>query len=69
MVYSQSVGHGRSNVPQTFDTPMSKSGMRPNIEISHQLNGRVKDLAVERGETSEETYREIIEAGLEVLED
>lgn len=43
--------------------------MRPNIHISHALNGRVKDLAEQRDETTEETYRAVIDAGLEALED
>lgn len=42
--------------------------MRPNIQISHQLNGRVKDYAAENDLTAEEAYREIIEAGIEALE-
>jgi hypothetical protein len=43
--------------------------MRPNIDISHQLNGRVKDLAEARSDGIEETYEAIIKAGLEALED
>lgn len=43
--------------------------MRPNIQISHQLNGRVKDYAAENDMTVDEAYREIIEAGLDVLEE
>lgn len=43
--------------------------MRPNIQISHQLNGRVKDYAAERDMTVDEAYREIIDAGLDQLED
>lgn len=43
--------------------------VRPNIRISHTLNGRVKDYANENGMTTEEAYREIIERGLEELED
>lgn len=43
--------------------------MRPNIEISHTLNGRVKDFAAENGYDSvDEAYRDIIETGLEALE-
>lgn len=42
--------------------------MRPNIHISHQMNGRAKDLAEERDEDVEETWRAIIEAGIETLE-
>lgn len=41
--------------------------MRPNIQISHQLNGRVKDYAAENDMTVDEAYREIIEAGLDDL--
>ncbi len=42
--------------------------MRPNIDISHTLNGRVKDYAEQQNQTLEEAYREVIEAGLESLE-
>lgn len=38
--------------------------MRPNIRISHELNGRVKDYAAVSGQSLSEAYREIIEAGL-----
>ena len=42
--------------------------MRPNIDISHTLNGRVKDYAEQQGMSLEDAYREIIEAGLEAVE-
>lgn len=42
--------------------------MRPNIRISHTLNGRVKDYADRNDLTTEEAYKEIIETGLEELE-
>ena len=42
--------------------------MRPNIDISHTLNGRVKDYAEQQDVDLEDAYREIIEAGLEVVE-
>lgn len=42
--------------------------MRPNIDISHTLNGRVKDYAEQQDLNLAEAYREIIEAGLEVME-
>ena len=42
--------------------------MRPNIDISHTLNGRVKDYAEQQDSSLEEAYREIIEAGLEAVE-
>ena len=42
--------------------------MRPNIDISHTLNGRVKDYAEQEDKDLEEAYQEIIEAGLEVVE-
>lgn len=42
--------------------------MRPNIEISHELNGRVKDYAAERDLDVSKAYKDIIEAGLEKLE-
>lgn len=43
--------------------------MRPNIEISHTLNGRVKDYAAERDLTISEAYKRIIKRGLSELED
>ena len=42
--------------------------MRPNIDISHTLNGRVKDYAEQQDVDLEDAYREIIEAGLEAVE-
>ena len=42
--------------------------MRPNIDISHTLNGRVKDYAEQEDMALAEAYREIIEAGLEAVE-
>ncbi len=42
--------------------------MRPNIDISHTLNGQVKDYAEKQDQPLEEAYREVIEAGLEALE-
>ena len=42
--------------------------MRPNIDISHTLNGRMKDYAEQQDVTLEEAYREVIEAGLEAVE-
>ena len=42
--------------------------MRPNIDISHTLNGRVKDHAEQQDIALDEAYREIIEAGLEAVE-
>lgn len=52
-----------------MDIDVEIASMRPNIHISHALNGRVKDLAESRDENVEETYRVVIEAGLESLED
>ena len=43
--------------------------MRPNIEISHTLNGRVKDYAAEHDLSLGEAYRRIIKRGLSELED
>jgi len=43
--------------------------MRPNIQISHQLNGRVKDYAVSHELTTEEAYKRIIKAGVDGLEE
>lgn len=42
--------------------------MRPNIQITHQLNGRVKDYAAANELDLDEAYREVIETGLEELE-
>lgn len=42
--------------------------MRPNIQISHALNGRVKDYAGANDLDVDEAYREIIETGLDELE-
>ena len=42
--------------------------MRPNIDISYTLNGRVKDYAKQQDMTLNEAYREIIEAGLDAVE-
>jgi len=43
--------------------------MRPNIQISHALNGRVKDYAAEHDLSAPEAYEEIIRAGLDVVTD
>ena len=42
--------------------------MRPNIDISHTLNGRVKDYAEQQNKDLTEAYQEIIETGLEAVE-
>ena len=42
--------------------------MRPNIDISHTLNGRVKDYAERQDVGVEQAYREVIKAGLEAVE-
>jgi hypothetical protein len=42
--------------------------MRPNIDISHTLNGRVKDYAQQQDIDLTEAYQRIIEAGLEAVE-
>ena len=42
--------------------------MRPNVEITHTLQGRIKDFAEERDLTLSEAYAEVLEAGLEALE-
>jgi hypothetical protein len=44
-------------------------GVRPNIDISHQLNGRVKDYASRNGLSTAEAYSQIIKRGLIELED
>ena len=42
--------------------------MRPNVEITHTLQGRIKDFAEERDLTLSEAYTELLEAGLDALE-
>lgn len=42
--------------------------MRPNIEITHTLNGRVKDYAADHDLDLPEAYKRIIETGLAELE-
>ena len=41
--------------------------MRPNIDISHTLNGQVKDYAEQQDVSLEDAYQEIIEAGLQAI--
>jgi len=41
--------------------------MRPNVEITHTLQGRIKDFAEERDLTLSEAYTELLEAGLDTL--
>ena len=43
--------------------------MRPNIDITHTLGGRIKDYAEENDLTLSEAYVEVLEAGLDELED
>jgi hypothetical protein len=42
--------------------------MRPNIQISHALNGRVKDYAADHDLSTPEAYERIIRAGLADLD-
>ena len=42
--------------------------MRPNVEITHTLQGRIKDFAEEEDVTLSEAYTELLNAGLETLE-
>jgi hypothetical protein len=42
--------------------------MRPNIDITHTLGGRVKDYAEANDLNLSEAYTEVLEAGLEALE-
>ena len=42
--------------------------MRPNIDISHTLNGCVKDYAEQKDMALDEAYREIIRVGLKAVE-
>ena len=41
--------------------------MRPNVEITHTLQGRIKDFAEERDLSLSEAYTELLEAGLDTL--
>ena len=41
--------------------------MRPNVEITHTLQGRIKDFAEERDLTLSEAYTELLETGLDTL--
>ena len=50
-------------------TATVRTGMRPNIEISYTLNGRVKDYAKEQELELTEAYKRIIERGLAELEE
>lgn len=45
--------------------PHFSTTMRPNIQITHTLNGRVKDFAAAWGLNIDEAYRILIEAGLD----
>jgi hypothetical protein len=42
--------------------------MRPAIDISHGLHGRVKDYAEANDQSLDEAYIEVLETGLETLE-
>lgn len=42
--------------------------MRPNIDISHTLHGRVKDFAEQNDLTITEAYVELLEEGLGSVE-
>ena len=42
--------------------------MRPNVEITHTLQGRIKDFAEERDLSLSEAYTGLLEAGLDTLE-
>jgi hypothetical protein len=44
------------------------SPMRPNADIPHALNGRVKDLATEWDCSLQEAYERVIERGADELE-
>jgi 2-iminoacetate synthase ThiH len=41
--------------------------MRPNVEITHTLQGRIKDFAEERDLSLSEAYTELLEAGLDSI--
>lgn len=51
------------------DKPAGRDGMRPNIQISHSLNGRVKDFAAENDMSTQEAYTYFLEYALEQHED
>lgn len=42
--------------------------MRPDIDISHQLNGRVKDYAEQKDLPLKEAYENVIQRGISELE-
>jgi len=42
--------------------------MRPNIDVSHTLNGRVRDYAEQQEIDLTDAYQEVIKAGLEAVE-
>ena len=42
--------------------------MRPNIDISHTLGGRIKDYAEANNLNLSEAYAEVLKAGLETLD-
>ncbi len=42
--------------------------MRPNIDITHTLGGRIKDYAEAKNLDLSEAYTEVLEEGLESLE-
>jgi len=42
--------------------------MRPNVDITHQLNGRVKDIAEANDWTVPEAYEYIIRSGVSMIE-
>jgi hypothetical protein len=42
--------------------------MRPNIDISHTLGGRIKDYAEANDLDLSEAYTEVLEAGLDTVE-
>jgi hypothetical protein len=43
--------------------------VRPNTDVTHTLNGRVKDLKERWGCSLDEAYQRVIERGVEELED
>lgn len=42
--------------------------MRPNIDITHTLHGRIKDFAEEHEMELSEAYTELLKRGLESME-
>lgn len=62
------LSHGDKTIMPNGPKPVGTL-MRPNIQISHSLNGQVKDFAAKHDLSTGEAYRLIIRTGLEELEE